>query len=153
MSPEPVSNWTLSLAEDSLAVFLAWMAATHPLLTAGIVVVLVVLAVLLIWQLFRFFRQVIAIRRRGESSADDERARGTHPGRRSHPSRARILPPTPSPSRRAADPSRTAISTAPPEPTYASSPPVGTSPKVRRSGPMSRPSTSNDGVRRHHLGT
>src|SRR5215204_6134814 len=27
-SPEPVSNWTLSLLEDGLAVFLTWMAAT-----------------------------------------------------------------------------------------------------------------------------
>ena len=57
-SPEPVSNWTLSLAEDSIAVFLSWLAATHPLLTAGVVVVLVVLALLLIWHLFRVFRQL-----------------------------------------------------------------------------------------------
>jgi hypothetical protein len=58
-SPEPVSNWTLSLGEDAIAVFLSWMASTHPLLTAGLVVVLVILAVLLIWHLFRFFRQVL----------------------------------------------------------------------------------------------
>jgi len=60
VSPEPVSNWTLSLVEDSLAVFLAWLAATHPLLTAAVVTVLVILAVLLIWRLFRYFRQVVA---------------------------------------------------------------------------------------------
>lgn len=60
VSPEPVSNWTLSLAEDTLAVFLSWLASTHPVLTAGIVVALVILAVLLIWRLFRFFRQVLA---------------------------------------------------------------------------------------------
>jgi uncharacterized protein DUF4126 len=53
-SPEPVSNWTLSVLEDGLAVFLAWMAAAHPVLTAGIVVVLVILAVLLIWKLFGY---------------------------------------------------------------------------------------------------
>ena len=58
-SPEPVSNWTLSLGEDAIAVFLSWMASTHPLITAGLVVVLVILAVLLIWRLFRFFRQVL----------------------------------------------------------------------------------------------
>jgi hypothetical protein len=57
-SPEPVSNWTLSLLEDALAVFLAWMAAAHPILTAGIVVVLVVLAVLLIWKLFGYVRVI-----------------------------------------------------------------------------------------------
>jgi hypothetical protein len=55
-SPEPVSNWVLSLAEDGLAVFLAWMAAAHPILTAGIVVVLVILSVLLIWKLYGYLR-------------------------------------------------------------------------------------------------
>jgi hypothetical protein len=55
-SPEPVSNWLLSLAEDGLAVFLAWMAAEHPILTAVIVVVLVTLAVLVIWKLFGYLR-------------------------------------------------------------------------------------------------
>lgn len=55
-SPEPVSNWVLSLAEDGLAVFLAWMAAAHPIVTAGIVVVLVILAVLLIWKLYGYLR-------------------------------------------------------------------------------------------------
>jgi hypothetical protein len=59
VSPEPVSNWTLSLAEDSLAVFLSWMASTHPLITAGIVVVLLGAAILLIVKLFRFFRQIV----------------------------------------------------------------------------------------------
>ncbi len=59
VSPEPVSNWALSLAEDSIAVFLAWLAATYPVLTAGVVAVLVILALLLIWRLFRFFRQAV----------------------------------------------------------------------------------------------
>ena len=53
-SPEPISNWTLSALEDALAVFLAWMAAEHPILTAAIVVVLVILAVLLIWKLISY---------------------------------------------------------------------------------------------------
>ena len=55
-SPEPVSNWTLSFLEDGLAVFLAWMAAAHPIATAAIVVVLVILAVFLIWKLFGYLR-------------------------------------------------------------------------------------------------
>lgn len=59
-SPEPVSNWTLSFLEDGLAIFLAWMAAEHPLLTAAIVVVLVAIAVLVIRKLFRFFRRAVA---------------------------------------------------------------------------------------------
>src|SRR5215212_2422993 len=55
-SPEPISNWTLSVLEDGLAVFLTWMAATHPLITALIVVVLVILAVLVIWKLYGYFK-------------------------------------------------------------------------------------------------
>jgi hypothetical protein len=68
-SPEPVSNWTLSLLEDGFAVFLAWLAAEHPLLTAVLVVVLVVLAVFLIWKLFSYLRQAIVKLKRGPSPA------------------------------------------------------------------------------------
>ena len=57
-SPEPVSNWVLSVFEDGLAVVLVWLAAEYPLLTAGIVVVLVIIAVLLIRKLWRFAQQL-----------------------------------------------------------------------------------------------
>jgi hypothetical protein len=60
VSPEPVSNWTLSLLEDGLVVFLAWMAAEHPLITAAIVVVLVIVAAFVIWKLFTFLRAALA---------------------------------------------------------------------------------------------
>src|SRR5918992_911739 len=56
VSPEPFSNWTLSLLEDGLVVLLAWMAAEHPVITAAIVVVLVIVATLVIWKLFTFLR-------------------------------------------------------------------------------------------------
>jgi Domain of unknown function (DUF4126) len=69
-SPEPVSNWTLSLLEDGLAVFLAWMAAEHPLLTASIVVVLVILAVFLIWKLFGYLRLALAKLKRSPTPAE-----------------------------------------------------------------------------------
>ena len=59
VSPEPVSNWTLSVLEDGAVVFLTWLAAEHPLLTAVIVVALVILAVFLIWKLFGFFRAAL----------------------------------------------------------------------------------------------
>lgn len=59
-SPEPFSNWTLSLLEDGAVIFLAWMAAEHPLLTAAIVVVLVILATLIIWKLFSYLRRALA---------------------------------------------------------------------------------------------
>ena len=63
-SPEPVSNWILSLFEDGLAVLLVWLAAEHPFLTAGIVVVLVIIAVLLIRKLWRFAQQLANRRRK-----------------------------------------------------------------------------------------
>ncbi len=68
-SPEPLSNWTLSLLEDGFAVFLAWMAAEHPVLTAAVVVVLVIVAVFVIWKLFTFLRRAIARLRQGPSPA------------------------------------------------------------------------------------
>jgi hypothetical protein len=68
-SPEPVSNWTLSFLEDGLAVFLAWLAAEHPLLTAMIVVVLVILAVFVIWTLFGYLRRAIARLREGPKAS------------------------------------------------------------------------------------
>jgi hypothetical protein len=57
MSPEPLSNWALSLLEDGAAVFLSWMAAAHPIITAVVVVVLVIVAVMVIWKLFGFLQR------------------------------------------------------------------------------------------------
>ena len=68
-SPEPLSNWTLSLLEDGLAVFLAWMAAEHPLLTAVIVVVLVIIAVFVIWTLFGYLRRALARLKHGPGTS------------------------------------------------------------------------------------
>ena len=68
-SPEPISNWTLSLLEDGLAVFLAWMAAEHPLLTAAVVVALVVVAVFVIWKLYGSLRAALSKLKRGPSPA------------------------------------------------------------------------------------
>lgn len=51
-SPEPVSNWLLSLAEDGVAIGLTWMATTHPVITVAVVVVLLGLAVLLLRAFF-----------------------------------------------------------------------------------------------------
>lgn len=58
-SPEPFSNWALSAGEDVIAVGLSWLASTHPLLTGGIVVVLVVIAVWIIWKLMGFLRSAL----------------------------------------------------------------------------------------------
>lgn len=57
--PEPFSNWTLSLGEDVLAVWLSWMAAAHPRATIVIVVALLALAAFLLFHLFRFLRRAL----------------------------------------------------------------------------------------------
>jgi hypothetical protein len=58
-SPEPLSNWTLSLGEDVLAVWLTWMATVHPRATIVVVVLLIALAVFLLFHLFRFLRRAL----------------------------------------------------------------------------------------------
>ena len=58
-SPEPFSNWTLSLGEDVLAVWLTWMATVHPRATIVVVVVLIALAVFILFRLFRFVRRAL----------------------------------------------------------------------------------------------
>jgi hypothetical protein len=68
-SPEPVSNWTLSLLEDGFAVFLAWMAAEHPLLTGTVVVALVVVAVFVIWKLYGYLKAGLSKLKRSPSPA------------------------------------------------------------------------------------
>jgi len=59
LSPEPFSNWTLSLGEDILAVWLAWMAAAHPTATIVVVTLLIALAAFLLFHLFRFLRRAL----------------------------------------------------------------------------------------------
>jgi hypothetical protein len=56
-SPEPFSNWLLSLGEDALAVWLTWMATVHPTATIVVVALLIVLAGFLLFYLFRFLRR------------------------------------------------------------------------------------------------
>jgi hypothetical protein len=56
-SPEPFSNWLLSLGEDALAVWLTWMATVHPTATIVVVTFLIVLAGFLLFHLFRFLRR------------------------------------------------------------------------------------------------
>jgi hypothetical protein len=56
-TPEPFSNWFLSFGEDVLAVWLTWMATTHPVAVAIIVVALVALCAFLLYHLFRFARR------------------------------------------------------------------------------------------------
>src|ERR1700726_4047294 len=58
-SPEPFSNWVLSLGEDTLVVWLTWMATVHPTATIVIVALLLTLAAFLLFHLFRFLRRAL----------------------------------------------------------------------------------------------
>lgn len=55
-SPEPFSNWGASLFEDGLAVFVVWLAITHPLLFGLLLALMVTTAILLVVLLFKFFK-------------------------------------------------------------------------------------------------
>jgi hypothetical protein len=55
-SPEPVSNITLSLGEDALAVGLTWLATRHPYAAAAIVVILLAIILLLARVVIRALR-------------------------------------------------------------------------------------------------
>lgn len=66
-SPEPFSNSIVSLGEDAVAIFFAWMATTHPLLTAVLVILAVALCLYLFFKFLGFLRRVL--RRLGWRSA------------------------------------------------------------------------------------
>src|SRR6516162_4742675 len=57
LSPEPLSNWALSLGEDLLAVWLTWFATAHPTMAIVLVAVLFVVSLFLLYHLFRFLRR------------------------------------------------------------------------------------------------
>ena len=49
-SPEPFSNFALSAGEDTLAVFITWLATQHPIAAAAIAAVfLIVIVVMVRW--------------------------------------------------------------------------------------------------------
>ena len=62
VSPEPFSNWFLSLLEDGIAFFLVWLTATHPLIALVLVLALAAGAIYLISRLWRFARRVFSRR-------------------------------------------------------------------------------------------
>src|SRR5438552_15592572 len=70
-SPEPLSNMTLSLGEDALAIFLTWFAVRHPYWSAAIVLVLLLVILLLTRWVVRSIRALF----RG---AERELAKGEH---------------------------------------------------------------------------
>ncbi len=58
-SPEPFSNWLLSLFEDGLVVIVVWLATQHPLLFGLALAVMLAVSALLLALLFKFLRAVL----------------------------------------------------------------------------------------------
>jgi len=58
-SPEPFSNWAVSVVEDALAIALTWLAVTHPALALALALVLTVAAVWVVVLFFRLFRGLL----------------------------------------------------------------------------------------------
>lgn len=58
-SPEPFSNLGVSLLEDGFVVFMLWLAATYPLIFAGVLVLTLIAAVVLMVILIKFLRVVV----------------------------------------------------------------------------------------------
>jgi uncharacterized membrane protein len=57
-SPEPFSNLGVSLLEDGFVVFMLWLAATHPLIFAVVLLLTLIAAVVLMVVLVKFLRVV-----------------------------------------------------------------------------------------------
>jgi len=70
-SPEPVSNSAVSVFEDVVAVGIVWLAASHPLVALGVVLVLLAVAIWALWKIFGLLRRFYAGPRRAGSSSGD----------------------------------------------------------------------------------
>jgi hypothetical protein len=62
-SPEPVTNWIASIAEDGLTALLLFLAVKHPLAAAIAAAAVVILALLLITWMWRTLRRFLASRK------------------------------------------------------------------------------------------
>ncbi len=58
VSPEPFSNWALSIVEDVLSFSLVWLTTSHPWFAAAVVLLLIAAALYIIWKLSGFARRV-----------------------------------------------------------------------------------------------
>ena len=68
-SPEPVTNWLASLAEDGLTALLLFLAVKYPLAAACVAAAVVVLAILLVAWMARTLRRFLASRRGAPAAA------------------------------------------------------------------------------------
>lgn len=74
-SPEPLSNATLSFAEDAIAIGLTWFATTHPYWSAGIALVMVLITFLVIRWVIKAMRNLF----RGAAKRWEEVSDPSHP--------------------------------------------------------------------------
>lgn len=61
-TPEPFTNWFLSLAEDGLSLVILWLVSSHPALAIGISLALVGAFSLLVFLFYRFFKAIFSAR-------------------------------------------------------------------------------------------
>jgi hypothetical protein len=54
VSPEPFSNWILSLGEDGLSFLLVWLTVSHPLIALAMVVILGIISIYIVLKFFHF---------------------------------------------------------------------------------------------------
>lgn len=67
-TPEPFSNWFLSVVEDGLSLLVLWLVASHPFVAMGLSVALLALFALIIYLFYRFFKMIF--RSRGRAPND-----------------------------------------------------------------------------------
>lgn len=62
-TPEPFTNWFVSIAEDGLVVFCYWLFLNHPLILFALLLVTAILAWLVIYLLIRIFKRLFRFQR------------------------------------------------------------------------------------------
>jgi len=58
VSPEPFSNWIVSLAEDGLVFVVLWLVGTHPIAALVLVLLLIALSVTIVWKFSQMVRRL-----------------------------------------------------------------------------------------------
>jgi hypothetical protein len=58
VSPEPFSNWILSLGEDGLSFLLVWLTVSHPLIALAMVVILGIISIYIVLKFFHFIHWI-----------------------------------------------------------------------------------------------
>jgi hypothetical protein len=57
LSPEPFSNWFLSLAEDGIVFLVVWLVGSHPAIALTLVLILTLAAIAIVWKFSKLVRR------------------------------------------------------------------------------------------------